>query len=212
MKRNRIAALLLCGTLLSLSGCGGSSSGTTVAEEDLPYGATMILQKNTDRPSIQYDKRFLTDDMVDTILRYYQCIEEQDAAAFTALQLPLYRDYELNTVYEGRFTDEDLIANAYTAFSSYFGGDFTFSMVDVTNCIIGDEYSTSASLLELLDGLSEAQDGTHISEQIGDFYELTITRYLAAKDSGIHTETDCVLADETLFLLEYQDQWYIIYT
>ncbi len=210
MKQKAIAALLLCGMLLTAAACG-DSSGTTVAEEDLPYGATLTLVKNTDLPSVQYDTRFLTEEMVQTVLAYYDSIEEQNTAAFTALQLPLYREYELNTVYENAFTDEDLIANAYAGFADYFGGDFKFSMIDITDCIVGDSYSTSAALLEMLDGLSEEKDGTKISEDITEFYELTVTRYLAAADSDIHTETDCVVEGETLFLLQYLGQWYIIY-
>mgnify|MGYP006873162289 CR=1 FL=1 len=209
MNRKGFTALLLAGILLTAAACGEESSttgGVQEAMEDMPYGATMTKISNTDRPSVLYDARYISDGMLEAVLGYYTAIQTQDADRFTALQFPLYRSYQLENVLGGEFTDADILASTYSALSEYNGGDFVFSMIEITDYSTGVDNSRTDELLALLDGISADQGGDKISEDVTALCELTITRYLADADSDEHAETDTVLADEALFVMEYQSR------
>ena len=113
----------------------------------------------------------------------------------------------------GEFTDADILKNTNEAMKEHFGGDYAFAMLDVTECIGKSDSSNAQNLLLLLDGLWEdAGKEGKFSDQVGKLEELKVTRYLTAAGSGENTETNCVLKDETLYLMEYQDQWYVFYS
>lgn len=214
MKKHGFAALLLSGVMLmTAAGCGGESSEDIVPQDALPYGATITLKKQAGEPTVQYDARFLPDGAVDVLLAYYDSIVAEDAARFESIQLPMYHDYQLDTVLGGEFTDADILKNTNEAMKEYFGGDYAFAMLDVTECLGKSDSSNGQNLLLLLDGLWEdAGKEGKFSDQVGTLEELKVTRYLTAAGSGENTETNCVLKDETLYLMEYQDQWYVFYS
>ena len=212
MKTKALAALLLCGTLLTgLTACGGDSD-VTMKQSDLPYGATLALKKEAGKPTIQYDSRFVPEECFDTLLTYYDCIVTQNAEQFASIQLPVYHDYQLETMLEGKYTDAQILENSHEAFKQYFGGEFAFAMLDITECLDKDASSTGENLLTMIDGLYEdAGKSEKFSDGVSDLREMKITRYLAAAGSGKDTETNCALEDETLVLLKYADKWYVIY-
>ncbi len=206
-----VAASLATATLAALTGCN-QNNGLNVAEKDLPYGATITVNKEDYILPVQYDHRFVDEELLNTVLRYYYAVQTDNVEMFTQMQYPLYMQYQLEEVLGGKYTNEDILDNSGEALRTFNDGkDFVFSFIDITDCVKGTEYTTSATLLEILDDLSEEADGSKISKDITQFYELTVTRYLADKDSGIKGETNKVMYDEKLFAFECKDEWYIIY-
>ncbi len=205
------AALLAAASLTALTGCDGKN-GLNVEEKDLPYGATITVNKEDYILPVQYDHRFVNDELLNTVLRYYYAVQTDNIEIFTEMQHPLYMKYQLEEVLGGKYTNEDILDNSGEALRAFNDSkDFVFSFIDITDCVKGTEYTTSATLMEILDNLSDEADGTKISKDITQFYELTVTRYLADKDSGIKGETNKVMYDEKLFAFECKDEWYIIY-
>ncbi len=205
------AALLAMTFLPVLTACD-RNNGLNVAEEDLPYGSTITVNKEDYILPVQYDHRFINEELLNTVLRYYYAVQTNDVEMFTQMQHPLYMQYQLEEVLGGQYTNEDILDNSGEALRTFNDDqDFVFSFIDITDCVKGTEYTTSATLLEILDDLSEEADGSKLSKDITQFYELTITRYLADRDSGIKGETDKVMYDEKLFVFECKDEWYIIY-
>lgn len=202
-----IGAMLL--TLCTLTGCGEKTESDP--QDDMPYGATIV--KNTERDiAVSYDKRFLDDGLVDQIFAYYHAVQTKDAAEFSAALFPLYHAYQMEDVYGGELTDQDLMDSTYDAIAEYFGYDFAFSLLDVTDAITEDYVSPDRdSFLLMLDDLAADKGETPVSEHTQNFYQLTVTRYVTEEGSGILQETDDVLEDETLFAIQYDNEWYLIY-
>ncbi len=205
-----VCALLLMGC--SLTGCGASNSTDDIAEEQLPYGAT-ISSDSSRSMTFSYDKRFLDDALVDKLYTYYHAIETKDGEAFGSVLFPLYHDYQLTALYENTLTDQDIIDRTYDSIKEYFGYDFAYTFVDVTNLAsqIGESSSRDA-LAVMLDQLAEDQDMKAISDDTQKLYELTVTRYVDKKDSGNKKETEDSLVGETLFAIQYQNEWYLMYS
>lgn len=209
MKHNRFAA---CAVLLALAltGCGAqeSSAGT---EDDLPYGAT--ITKDMSRGiTMSYDARFLDAAAADRIYAYYHAIQTKDAAEFASAVFPLYHEYQLEEVYGGELTDQDLLDTTYDAITEYFGYDFVFSMIEVTDAVTEDYISPDRdNFLAMFDDLAADEGKPSVSEHTDAFYELSVTRYVAEQGAGERGETDDVLRDETLFAIRYDGEWYVVY-
>ena len=203
-------ALLFCGAL-AFSATACNKDDGIITEDEMPYGATMAVNLDDYILPVQYDYRFITEDMLDVITRYYYAIQTQNDELFQEVQFPLYHDYQLNEVLDGEYTDQVILENTHKAITEFNEGDFAFSFIDITDAEKGKEYTTSAPLLEIMDSLSEEKDGTKISKKIKHFYELTITRYVADAGSNMKGETNKALQGEKLFVFQCEDKWYILY-
>lgn len=214
MKKTGImcCAVLLAGCMLCSCGEQSSSDVTTIESEDLPYGATITYNPAAAVP-MQYDKRFIDEKLQDTIAAYYYAVQTNDAEKFSAALFPLYHEYELEILYEGQVTDAEIVEASHTALKERCGGDFAFSLIDVTDVIVKDDVSTYRDALKgMLDDLAEEADMEPVSEKTAAFYEMTVKRYLTDAGSGEKGETETSLVDETLYALHWQGQWYLIYT
>lgn len=215
MKRRFIA---LAGALLlaacPLTGCGKPYNNTdlNMTEDEMPYGSTLV--KNTEfSVPLQYDRRFIEDALAEKLGHYYHALQENDAAEFSAVLFPLYHNYEMETVYEGKYTDADVVKNTHDAMESLHGGEFDFALLDITEMItrqgISEHYD---ALYTMLDQLAEDSGQESVTKDMQALYELTIDRYFCNKGEGIRGETNSVLEGERLFALKSKDTWYLIYT
>lgn len=209
-KAKRLCALSLATImLLSVSACGDNDD--IITEDEMPYGATIAVNKEDYILPVQYDYRFVDAELLNAVLRYYYAIQKNDTKLFTEIQHPLYMEYQLEEVLGGKYTNEEILDNTYKSLTELNEGEFAFSFIDITGCVKGESHTTSATIMEILDALSEEAGGEKLSKDITQFYELTITRYLTDADSEIKGETNTVLYDEVLFAFECADEWYIIY-
>jgi hypothetical protein len=205
----------LCSAALAcilLTGCGNTAkSSKTVKEEDLPYGATISMNQNTLIAS-QYDARFITEPMRDAVLKYYHAIETKDMDTYLAVQLPMWHDYTINTVYNGQYTDLQLLKTAYDTCALNYGGSFEYAMIsieDAKKCTAGSE---GQQIVDVLDQLAEDKNEEKPSAHIGGVWELSVTKFLSKKGSNVRGETSDIQKDEQLYLIEYNSEWYVIYT
>ncbi len=213
MKRNLFAAAgMLLLSLCTLTGCGQSSSEHVYTEEQLPYGATIIEENTGVLPVIAYDSRFLDSALIGKIRTYYRSIQACDGDAFGALMFPLYHNYQLEEVYGGKFTDAQIVQTTYDNIKTYFNFDFDYTYIDITGCITEEGWSANRDgLIMMLDELAEQKGEKKVSEDTQAVYELTVTRYVDKKDAGTDHETEYVMQDETLYAIQYQNEWYLMY-
>ncbi|HAG14339.1 MAG TPA: hypothetical protein DCG49_10850 [Ruminococcus sp.] len=202
--------LLLSGGLLSACANNDAAEEEPIETEDMPYGATITC--DTDLPiAIQYDNRFMDQDLAEKVVSLHESIQEKDPEQFTATLFPMYHEYEMEYFYNGKYTDAEILENSYASFQGFFGGEFDFSMLDVTNVVKEDVLSpTRDTMQKMLDDLASDRGESPVSEETDAFVELTITRYLTQKGSGEKCETDKSLPDETIYALHYQGEWYLI--
>lgn len=213
MKRRLFTAVCtLLLTVCLLTGCGTSNHTEDITEDQLPYGATISADSSRSM-AFSYDKRFLDEELVNKLYTYYHSIETKDGEAFGSVLFPLYHEYQLTILYENTLTDQDIIDRTYDSIKDYFGYDFSYTFVDITDLAsqIGESSSRDA-LAIMLDQLAQEQDMKVISEDTQKLYELTVTRYVDKQGSATKTETDDSLVGETLFAIQYQNEWYLMYS
>lgn len=209
MKQNFFAAFAVL-FALAMTGCGAQESSSD-AQDAMPYGAT-LTQDVSRGTAMRYDKRFLDAAAVDQVYAYYHAIQTKDAEAFSAALLPLYHAYQLEDVYGGDITDQALVDNTYDAISEYFGYDFEYTLLDITDAVTEDYISADRdSFLSMLDDLAADKGEPSVSEHTQAFYEVSVTRYIAEQGSGVRAETDDMMEDEKLFAIQYDGEWYVIY-
>ena len=207
----KTAAVLLAACLLTA--CGGSSDDDNIIhEKDLPYGATLVEDKTTYSIPVEYDRRFVPVKALETAVRYYQTIQDRDAAAFEALQFPLWHDYYLKDVLGGEFTDAAILENTCKELDEYVGGEFAFSQIAVTGFITDNVNEVTQNTVALMDKMAEEKGKTKVSEGITEFYEMTITRYLTTKAAAVKGPTAKFIENELLYVFCHDGQWYVIYT
>ena len=209
----RISAVLSCAVLVCtlLTGCGSSPAPTTIAETDLPYGATIAFNKDSLIAS-QYDSRFITEGMRDAVLKYYHAIETKDESAYVAVQLPMWHDYVTGTLYGGQYTDLQLMKTAYDTCAKNFGGSYEYAMIEIASAQKCEKGSEGQQIVDMLDQLAEDRKEEKPSKHIDAVWSISVTPYLAKKGAGIRGETADTLSSEQLYLMDYNSQWYIIIT
>lgn len=200
------AALLLC----PLTACGSTEQKETIEQADMPYGSTLSMDIDRSVP-MQYDNRFIDSELVDKIAAFYHAVQENDPAEYLPLPFPMYHQYQLETVNEGKFKDEELLQYTHDYYQNILGEDFDFALIDVTGCNYKDGMSeTRDSLVNMLDDLANEQGSEPVSNKTEKLLELTINCYLTKKGSGEHNETNTSAEQETLYALLYDGQWYLI--
>jgi len=209
MKNQIFAVTAAC---LLLTGCGTQAQPkNNYTQDELPYGATMTVNYETTIP-IQFDSRFITNDMRDAVVKYYNAIQTKDVDSYIAVQLPQWHDYAINTVYSGQYTDLQLLKTVYDNSAKDFGGSFTYTMVSIESAKQCTAESQCQQVVDVLDELAKEQGKEKISKDITAKWEISVTRFLDKKGSEVRGETKNILKDDTLYLIEYQTQWYIIIT
>ena len=205
------AACAVLLTACSLAACGESESHEVHTSDEMPYGATFATDSSRDI-ALSFDKRFVDDALADKIYTYYHSIQEKDGEAFGSVMFPLYHAYQLETLYENELSDQQIVDNSYDAIKEYFGYDFDYSFVEVTDLVAAsDETVGEDSLPALLDQLAKEKGETAVSADTQHLYAMNMTRHVTEKGSGDKTETPDTLTGETLYAIQYQNEWYLIY-
>lgn len=204
------ALIPLAAAVLLLSGCGGGEE-STIAQDDLPYGATLAVDTKSYAVPVQYDSRKVPAALLQQVARYYDAIETENAEEFAAVQLPVFREYRLKTL-QGQYTEEDILGNTHDAVIQTFGEEFEYALIDITGFEEDPQTAEGAKLSATLDGIAEEMEESKPSDVTDLYVKMTISRYLTAKDSGVTGETNDVIADEILYAVKQGEDWFLIYS
>ena len=203
--KKHLLALLLCVVCLAgmLGGCKGDSSSSasevTVDMEDLKYGATMKDDTETYALPISYDKRFLSEDQLTAITKYYNAILTQDKDAYCAVTVDFYIAYWRDTVYSGVMSTSQLIHRQYRDWEEMTADGCTISMITVDHYI--SETDSTSNLDQLYTMLNEISGEDFRSTiQDGCYLELSLDLTADGKTSTI---------EAGLYLIETADGWFI---
>ena len=207
------AACALLLTVCPLTGCASSQSESdTITSDQFPYGATTAVNWSRNIP-MAYDTRFLEDGLLDKLYDYYHSIETKDGDLLKSSVFPLYDEYLIESVYENKVTEQQIVDETNKAINEYFGYDFDFAYIEIADLVEKDGVSgTRDTLKQLLDDIAEKKGEKKVSEDTQHFYELTVTRHFAKKGSGTRAETPDVLTGEILYAIQYQNEWYVIFS
>ncbi len=156
---HKITALLTASALSMVLFGGCMSGGPTIAEEDLPYGATMRESKSDFALSVSYDRRFVNEEQVTVLTDYLAAIQNCDGAMYHDNTFGFYADYQLNDVYEGQYESyDDMMTALHASVAEATADDFSYVMVTVTDFTQERVSSGLGTMTEVLAGISGEED------------------------------------------------------
>ncbi|MBE6849155.1 MAG: hypothetical protein E7502_04515 [Ruminococcus sp.] len=186
---------------VTLTGC--MSNGPSVAEEDLPYGATMRESKTTFALPVSYDRRFLNDAQITAITDYLSSIQNCDGEAYANNTIDFYADYQLNEVYQDTYeTFDEMLADMHTSIANSTADDFQFNMITVTGFSQERVSSGMNTMIELLADISGNAD-----------FEQTLTNCWTVRMDWMiryNGSSTAIVEDRLIYLFEIEGEYYCV--
>ncbi len=198
---HRTAALLAAAVLAccALTGCG---EGYNLAEEDMPYGATIREDKSTYAVPVSYDRRFLNEEQLTVITNYIAAIQNSDAALYTASTLDFYAEYQLNEVYSENYsTMDEMVAALHQSVADGTGNNFTYNMVNIEDCTQESVTSGLDTMLEILETIDEEND---FISTVDNCWALNMEWFIKY-DGG-----SMIVSDQKLFMVEIDGEYFCV--
>lgn len=186
---------------VTLTGC--MSSGPSVAEEDLPYGATMRESKTTFALPVSYDRRFLNDAQITALTDYLSSIQNCDGEAYANNTIDFYADYQLNEVYQDTYeTFDEMLTDMHTSIANSTADDFQFNMITVTGFSQERVSSGMNTMIELLADISGNAE-----------FEQTLTNCWTVRMDWMiryNGSSTAIVEDRLIYLFEIEGEYYCV--
>lgn len=185
------AAALLAGML---TGCG-ENEAESIAEENLPYGATLITDTEKGEVPITYDRRFFDADEIQTLSSYFYALESQNVELLEETTLDLYIDFIVDAMYQGLAGTDGLLTEMNAKFAVEENVPYTIQDVEIT-AFYTVEDNANTDLENLYNMLQELSGEENYLQRINGGKYLT---YTIQTQSDGQTKT---FTDQTLFLIQ----------
>ena len=199
MKRFLALILSVTAVLGVLTGCGESKSKgnmmgdiENMAEEDLPYGATMRELKDG-KITICFDGRFLEDETMKKVVDYFYAVQTEDLDLFKSVSCQDYLDYvEINSGVNTIDYLKDIKANEETA----VGSKFEYKYLEVTECKTKNEDTQISEIIKLMDQIYKDNSKEDTFEKtVKEAYALKVDVTSDANGSSFSNEANVYVFD-----------------
>lgn len=191
----------LLSACLLFTGCTTEKQQMNYTEDELPYGATMKSDKNSYAVPITWDRRFFDENQVSAVAGFLAAIQNADGELYDSVALPLYTNYQINEVYDGYQSTQELVNALHTGLVGILAEDFAFDMVTI-NAFSDDQNSGGLqAMINLLDGISE---GEKFSDTLQNAWSLE----LEWNFSYNHGEGSGITENQYVYLFQIDDQYY----
>lgn len=159
-------SLAVISAILVSTGCGAKDKDKKSSKTDeLPYGATMQVNK-TDLPfPIEFDNRFLNDSEMTAVVNYFYSVETNDATIAETASYPPYISNLAKSV--GFDSVEAFLKNLDGTIAGYLNtDDYSYSYINVTSCNDENDKDVYTYFNELDKMLAEAESESGSEEDI----------------------------------------------
>lgn len=195
-----LAAATLCGTMLT--GC--MDKEINIAEEDLPYGATMRETKTTYALPVSYDRRFVNEAQLKVLTDYLYAIQTGDGDGYAANTLDFYAEYQLKEVYSTQYkTMDEMITALQGSVAELTGKDFEFAMVTIDGFTKERDTSGLNTMIEILDKLDGDAD---FLDSIDNCWALDMDWLIRYNNGG----SSALVQEQYVFMFEIDGQYYCV--
>ncbi len=201
---HRSIALVLVAVMGAAAFTGCMEDNNNVAEEDLPYGATMKEMKTTFALPMCYDRRFVNDEQAAVIADYFAAVQNCDTELYLQSTFDFYVEYQVNEVYQDSYSStEEFLAGLRQSMVQPTAEDFRFNMITVSEWTEERVASRLDEMLEMLDALS-GQEG--FRESVDGCWALKLEWVLTYNGGA-----DSMIAeDQKLYLFEIDGSYYCV--
>lgn len=206
---NRIcktAALLLSVLCLvpAFTGCAGNAKqNLNIAEEDMPYGATMRENSTSFAVPMTYDRRFFDEEQVAAVANLIAAIQNSDSAQYEAATFPFYAQYQMNEVYRLGSVDA-VVRRLHDMIGNNTSDDYQFNMVLINDLATNTEAGELAVICEML---SDCYDGEGaFMDTVEHAWDLTVEWQISFNNDADHA----MVSDQHLFLFQTADGYFCL--
>ncbi len=215
----KICAAALAGCLmLNVVGCKDDKTSSVtdeadllgdVAEEDLPYGATVSQLKTETgkvQTSIEYDNRFMTEEEAILISNYVTALNNKDAELMSSTVYDGYLDYFAQQAGATDLTDY-LTTVRNNLETNFIGSPFNFNYILVNDCNDpsdednADRFASMDATLLSMYGNLNVTDKKLISIEI---------LYTLVEEGGSYSLSNRQASDSMLFIYTIDGKPYIV--
>lgn len=175
-----------------------------IAEEDLPYGATMKEMRTSFSVPMSYDRRFINEEQAAVIADYHAGIQNQDAELYIQSTFDFYIDYQLNEMFADLYKSrEEYVDGLHLSMSQQSGEDFKFNMITVSGMT---EERVASRLDEMLNMLQDLSGDENFKDSVDSCYAITLEWSVAYNDGAQYLNAK----DQKLFLIEIDGRYYCV--
>lgn len=202
MHRINALALAACLGAVMLTGCG--NEGVNIAEEDLPYGATMREAKTTYALPVSYDRRFINDAQLTVLTDYLSAIQTCDGAAYAENTLDFYVDYQVGTVYKDSISSADeLMTVLHDGIAEMTAADFEFVMVTVDDFT---QERVTTGLGTMLEVLSDISGDAAFMDSVDNCWAVEM-EWLLRYDGG---GSSVLISEQLVYMFEVDGEYFCV--
>lgn len=217
----RILALVMAGCLAAgAAGCKDKNekpdiadSIGSLAEEDMPYGATVTQIMSGDDSkvdiSIDYDYRFISEEEAVLLSNYMYALNTKDAELMESIVYPAYLSYSVESA--GSTDTASYLEVMYNNLANnIIGGVFTFDYILTSDCLdeTADDSETGFSNM---DSLLETITGEELSGRITSRKLVTLdVTYSVEGDNGSYALSYRTGNQSMLYIYTIDGQSYIV--
>ncbi len=201
---HRISALLTAAVMGAVLFTGCMSAGPTIAEEDLPYGATMRETKTTFALPVSYDRRFLNDAQVTVLTDYFSAVQNCDGEAYAANTLDFYADYQLNEVYSEQYESmDDMMTALHASVAEATAEDFTYHMITVTDFT---QERVTSGLNTMIDVLTDISGNPDFEQTLTNCWAVEM-EWLLVYNGGA---SNVIVNEQYVYMFEIDGAYYCV--
>ena len=201
---HRISALLTAAVMGAVLFTGCMSAGPTIAEEDLPYGATMRETKTTFALPVSYDRRFLNDAQVTVLTDYFSAVQNCDGEAYAANTLDFYADYQLNEVYSEQYESmDDMMTALHASVAEATAEDFIYNMITVTNFT---QERVTSGLNTMIDVLTDISGNPDFEQTLTNCWAVEM-EWLLVYNGGA---SNVIVNEQYVYMFEIDGAYYCV--
>lgn len=201
---HKIGALLTAVLLGSVMLTGCMDKEVNIAEEDLPYGATMREAKTTYALPVSYDRRFVNEAQLKAVTDYLYAIETGDGEGYAANTLDFYAEYQLEEVYGDKYkTMDEMITALQGSVAELTGKDFEFAMVTIDGFTKERDTSGLNTMIEILDKLDGDAD---FKGSITNCWALDMDWLIRYNNGG----STALVQEQYVFMFEIDGKYYCV--
>ena len=202
----------------NMVGAGLADGDNDIAENDLPYGSTIVERpKEVDENieiKIAFDKRFFIEDEenpdyseIYKIHDYVKAINTKDGDLLDSVYYPGYLAYGAETNSYG--SEEDYINSFFSSIEDALGEGFEIDYIDVSNCLLESD-SEAKGYFDARDEALAKVSGADILDKVTSRKVVEIGGYSTYKQEGNSYQLANHVSIPYLCLYKIDGQVYII--
>ena len=201
----------------SASACDGKnnadSSASKVTEEQMPYGATIMMLEPETHPdvpiTVDYDKRFLTEAEGTAVSQYVNALMTQDTATIEKLVYKPYLDFIMQQ--KGAADISAYLSAMYDNIYNIVGGTFKFTYIVINDCYEEtDSAAVQNEFAQIESNISALDNGDFVSKAASRKKVAVELIYNLDSVEGEFSLTQRTGDDSYLYLYEVDGQIYVL--